>query len=210
VIEVSNGSKKVSQTISINRTFTQEELVERERRQQEAARVAEESRAQGIIDTLQREIDSLNKPFDGSVYRESVLALTLEVALFATWADLVERHKADKNTEVTALVAELEAKVSALQVKEFPIIRKTYAAIMAKEMWENNIEVESLGGSHKTIQLTAGMFANNANKLEAHQAIVESLQLFRFTQANYKWYQYDDEYTYFEIESPADSELVSL
>lgn len=208
--EASNGSKNASQAITINRTFTPEELAERERRQEEAKIASEENRVKEIKEKLQREIDSLNKPFDSSLYRDSVLSLTLEVALFNAWAEMVEQHKADKNPEVISLVNQLESKASALQVKEFPLIRKTYAEIMAKEMWTNNIEVESVGGSHKTIQLTAGMFANNANKAEAHQAIVESLKIFRFTQANYKWYKYDDEYTYFEIESPSDGDLVVI
>jgi hypothetical protein len=208
--EASNGGKKTSQAITINRMFTPEELVERERRQEEAKIASEENRVKEIKEKLQREVDSFDKPFDSSLYRDSVLSLTLEVALFNAWAEMVEQHKADKNPEVISLVKQLESKASALQVKEFPLIRKTYAEIMAKEMWTNNVEVESVGGSHKTIQLTAGMFANNANKAEAHQAIVESLKIFRFTQANYKWYEYDDKYTYFEIESPADGDLVVI
>jgi hypothetical protein len=32
----------------------------------------------------------------------------------------------------------------------------------------------------------------------------------KFKRTNYKWYDYDDEYTYYSMETKADGELVNL
>lgn len=36
------------------------------------------------------------------------------------------------------------------------------------------------------------------------------LVLLRFDRANFKWYEYDDEYTYWTIESNVDSKVVRI
>ena len=209
-IEAKNASKVDTQKLTINRTFTEAEIAEREQQEAEAKVEREEKRVVEAKEKLQKELDSLAGPFDNSVYRDSVLALQIELALFSTWADMIDTYSKDSNEELQALATELKRKVSALQIKEFPLIRKDYVSVLAKEMWENNVDITSLGGNHKTIVLTAGIFANNKNKADAQRLIQESLQLFRFTQSRYKWYEYDDEYTYYDIESLADSEVVVL
>jgi len=95
-------------------------------------------------------------------------------------------------------------------VSEFPKLRKAYADLIAKELWENNIEASVAGSGNKTIVFTAGMFANNKNIKDAHTSLQEALELFRFTRANYKWYEYDTEYTYYEIDSFPDSKVIEI
>lgn len=208
-LEAKNGSKVDTEKITINRIFTEAEIAEREQQEAEAKTKREETRITNAKEELQKEIDGLDA-FDNSAYRGSVLALQIELALFSTLADMVNQHKDDPNEEIQALALQLERKVSALQVREFPLIRKDYVSVLAKEMWENNVDVESLGGNYKTIILTSGIFANNKNKADAQRLIQESLELFRFNQSRYKWYEYDDEYTYYDMESLADSEVVVI
>jgi hypothetical protein len=205
-----NNDKEVTQVISVNRKFTEQEIAERAAQEEQAKVEQEQKRVADAKEKLQREINSIQEGFDASIYRDDVLSLQLEVALFSTWADIVQDYKNDKNVEVVALANKLEQEVSALQVREFPLIRKNYADTVAKTMWENNVEVDSLGSTHKTIQFTGGVFANNANKAEAQRTLSEILHAFRFTQANYKWYEYDTEYTYYEIDSLPDSEVAVI
>ena len=39
------------------------------------------------------------------------------------------------------------------------------------------------------------------------ETIQKSLEDLRFKKVNFKWYKYDDEYTYWDIESLADSKV---
>ncbi|HEY0010690.1 MAG TPA: hypothetical protein VGB97_02105 [Candidatus Paceibacterota bacterium] len=198
-IEAAHGSKKSSQTLTVARIFTEEE--------KEAVRVAEVEAAK---ENIRREIASLNKPFDGSNFRGSVVAMQLEIALFGAYAKTVADYKQHPDPEVKALANQMEAKVGQLQVSEFPKLRKAYADLIAKEMWENDMEVSVAGSANKTIVFTAAMFASNKNIAEAHGTLQETLGLFRFTRANYKWYTYDSEYSFYKIDSPADSKVVQI
>ena len=97
-----------------------------------------------------------------------------------------------------------------IQVSEFPKLRKAYGKIVAKKLWVENIEVEVFGNNSKTIQFTGGIFANNKNKQETQETLSEMLNFLRFKKANYKWYEYDDEYTYYDLDSKNDNEIVEL
>jgi len=206
VVEVSNGSKKTSQTLSVSRVFTEAELAEIEKQKEEA----QLAQVEATKERLRKEIDSLNKPFDGSIYREDLLAMQLEIALFGAYAVIIQENKSNPDAEVKALVAELEQKASQRQVSEFPKLRKAYAEMIDEKMWEYDMEVAIGGAGNKNITFTAGMFASNGNIKQIHGTLQEALTLFRFNQANYKWYEYDDEYTYIKIESNPDSKVISV
>jgi hypothetical protein len=206
VVEVSNGGKKISQTLAISRIFTEAEIAEIEKQKEEAKLAQIEEKKKKI----QKEIDSLNKPFDGSNFRGSLLSMQLELALFSSYATIAQEGKKHFDIGVQNLAKELEKKISQLQVSEFPKLRKAFAEMIDKEMWEYNMDVVIGGTSNKSITFTAGMFANNANIKEIHGTLQEALTLFRFNRANYKWYKYDDEYTYFNIKSESDSKVMVI
>lgn len=160
------------------------------------------------IDQLKREITSIEKGVNFSTYRSTVEATQMELVLFAAWAKTINEALSSENAEVKTLGKELEKKVKNIQIKEFPILRKAYAKAIYHKLWEQNIETQILGNKNKTIQFTGGYFANNSNKAQTQETLQEALKMFRFTKVNYKWYKYDDEYTYYEINSPNDSELM--
>ncbi|MNQ59569.1 hypothetical protein D3C85_738200 [compost metagenome] len=159
---------------------------------------------------LKREIASIDEGVDFSSYRNTVEATQLELVLFAAWAKTINEALISDNTEVQTLGKELEKKVKNIQIKEFPILRRAYQKAIHQKLWEKNIETEVLGKKYKTIQFTGGYFANNGNKSQTQETLSEALKMFRFTKVNYKWYKYDDEYTYYEMDSPNDSELMSF
>jgi hypothetical protein len=216
-IVADNGKKRATKSITVKRIFTEEEKIEyekkkeaEERARKEALAKAAEKRIGEVKQQIQRELDALKKPFDNSIYRGSKEVLMMETVLFGLWANMIEEHKNNPDPGVKSMVNELKRKVSQLQVKEFPLMRKEYVGIIGKVIWENNVEVTVSGAGNKTIEFTGALFANNKNVTEAEQAIRDALKLFRFTRANYKWFKYDDEYTYYKIESESDSAVVKI
>lgn len=162
------------------------------------------------IAQLKRELVSIEEGVNFSTYRNTIEATQMELVLFAAWAKTINEALLSENTEVKALGEELERKVKNIQIKEFPILRKAYAKAVNQKLWEQNIETQILGNKNKTIQFTGGYFANNGNKAQTQETLQEALKMFRFSRVNYKWYKYDDDYTYYEIDSPDDSELMSF
>jgi hypothetical protein len=202
-IKAVNNRKEDAKNLSIKKIFTEEELAEIEK-QKEEARLAQ---VKQIKERLQREIDSLNKPFDNSMYRKDNLSLSLELALFGGYAKIINEYKSNKDEGIQSLLRQLENKVSQLQVIEFPKMRRALADFIAETMWEYNMTVVAGGTSNKSITFTASMYANNKNIKDSYSALQSSLKSFRFTRANYKWYKYDDEYSYYDIDSHPDSKV---
>ena len=104
----------------------------------------------------------------------------------------------------------LKSKVSRVQIKEFPNLRKKYAKIVAQKMWENDVEVSANGNGNKYINFSGGVFAANKNRQEFQTKVQEILKMFRFNQARYRWYKGESEYTYYTIYEGKDSELVTF
>ncbi|WP_333809262.1 hypothetical protein [Flavobacterium sp.] len=163
-----------------------------------------------IKEQLGREISSIDKGIDFTSYKESIESIQLELVLFQVWAKKINEAKSSNNNDIKELGEKLETKVKKIQVLEFPKLRKAYGKIVAKKLWVENIEVEVFGNNSKTIQFTGGIFANNKNKQETQETLSEMLNFLRFKKANYKWYEYDDEYTYYDLDSKNDNEIVEL
>lgn len=104
----------------------------------------------------------------------------------------------------TSLKAKWTRELKAMQAKQFPKARKVWAQEAKEKMWEYDCEVNISG---KTLTLTAGMFAANANIKTAYQNIADALHDLRFKRCNFKWYRYDDNYTYYTINSKNDTDL---
>jgi len=60
-----------------------------------------------------------------------------------------------------------------MQTKEFPILRKEYGKIIANKMWENDIEVTTIGTGRRYINFSGGIFAANKNKKEFQTQVPE-------------------------------------
>lgn len=158
---------------------------------------------------LNREIESF-KTFDGSKYRDGIGSIQIEIALFATWGNIIKKAESHTDKEIIKLSKTLRAKVTNQQRIEFPRLRKAYGEILKDKLWPENIKVTTKGSGHTTLEFVGGLFASNRNIQDTQQTLSEMLHLLRFKRANYKWYDYDDEYTYYSMKTVADSELVSL
>lgn len=175
----------------------------------EAKKSAEEEKLKQK-EQLEREIKSVNAGVDFSTYRGTVDALLIELVLFGTWANIITEGENSDDPEIQKLAKQLKPKVANMQVKEFPKLRKEYANIVAKKMWENDIEVTANGTNYKYINFSGGIFAANKNKQDFQNEVHEVLKMFRFNQSRYRWYKGADEYTYWTIYEGKDSDLVTF
>jgi len=191
---------------SLNKMTEEEKRLAQE---MEAKKAAEEEKLKQK-EQLEREIKSINDGVDFLTYRGTVDALQMELVLFGTWADIIEKGETSDDPEIQKLAKQLKPKVVNLQVREFPRLRKEYADVVAKKMWENDIEVYANGTGNRYINFTGGLFAANKNKKDFQEQLHEILTMFRFNQSRYRWYEGQDEYTYWTIYEGKDSELVTF
>lgn len=189
------------------------EIKSREQRRAESAeadkKAAEESRGQKI-DQLQRELESINKGIDFSQYRGNIETLQIEIVLFGTWAKIITDAENSEEKELKTLAAKLKKKVKPIQIAEFPKLRREYGKVVGKKMWENDITVTTNGAGSRYVNFTGGLFAANKNKKDFQTQLHEVLTMFRFKQSRYRWYDGEDEYSYYTIYEGKDSELVNF
>jgi len=158
---------------------------------------------------LEREIKSIDKGIkfaDGN----SIDELQMDIVVFATWAKIIKESEESEESEIKNLGKKLKTKVSRIQIREFPNLRKQYAKIVANKMWENDIEVSANGTGKKYINFSGGVFAANKNKKEFQTQVQEVLNMFRFKQSRYRWYKGESEYTYYTMFEGKDSEPVTF
>jgi hypothetical protein len=191
---------------SINKISEEEKRLAKE---MEAKKAAEEEKIKQK-EQLEREIKSINDGVNFSTYRGSVDALQMELVLFGTWADIIKKGENSDDSEIQKLAKQLKLKAVNLQVREFPRLRKEYADVVAKKLWESDIEVYANGTGKEYINFTGGLFAANKNKKDFQEQLHEILTIFRFNQSRYRWYDGQDEYTYWTIYEGKDSEPVTF
>lgn len=161
-----------------------------------------------LEDKLVKELNDIDS-FDGSDFN-TIEKLKVELALLQSWSNLIKEGVNSDDRRLMKLSNDLKFKVERLQVKEFPKMRLRFASVLKKELWTDNIEVAIGGNTNSTLTFTGGIFANNANKQEYQSSLTEIFNLLRFKRINYKWYKYDDEYTYYNLETSRDNALLTL
>jgi hypothetical protein len=173
---------------------------------------AEKAKKEQVLkqkEQIERELKSIN---DGIEFADgnSIEELQMDIVLFASWAKIIKEAEESEDTEIKKLGENLKSKVTKIQIKEFPNLRNQYAKIVAKKMWENDIEVSANGTGKKYVNFSGGVFAANKNKQEFQTQVQEVLNMFRFNQARYRWYKGESEYTYYTMYEGKDSELVTF
>ena len=139
---------------------------------------------------------------------KSVDGIVISLALYKAYYSIIKEGKESQNAEEQKLAKQLETKVSNSQVKNFPKLRAKYAKLIGDKLWESNVEVSIGGTRNVNLNLTAHYFASNKNIKESQETLHEMLTNLRFKQTNYRWYKGEDEYTYYTIDSPKDSEVI--
>lgn len=197
------------QRIELEQQKAIEEQKQKEELVKKQAELQEQERVKKAVDRMNKEIEWINK-YNWSTYRDSVTSIQIEIALFSAYASIVDEYINDSNPTIKNLATQLKTKVSNLQKKEFPKIRKAYADLVSKTMWEHNIDVMAKWTWYSTIEFVWWIFANNKNIKDSYSTLSDMLKLLRFDRANFKWYKYDDEYTYYDIESLSDDKVEQI
>lgn len=190
---------------SLNNLSDEEKLIAKKLKEENAEK--EELLKQK--EQLEREIKSIDEGIkfaDGN----SIDELQMDIVLFASWAKIIKESEESKDAEIKTLGNRLKSRVSKIQIREFPNLRKQYAKIVANKMWENDIEVYANGTGKRYINFTGGVFAANKNKKDFQIQLQEVLKMFRFKQSRYRWYKGEDEYTYYTMYEGKDSEPVTF
>jgi hypothetical protein len=181
-----------------------------EKMQRDSIAKIEEAKAdlESLRSQVKREIESL-KTFDGSEYRGDVTSIQLEIALFGVWAKVIKDAEKSSDEEINKDGKILKSKVIALQKSEFPKLRKSYGDYVKSQLWADNIIASTKGSGSSTLDFIGATFANNKNKQDTQKTLSEILTQLRFKRVNYKWYEYDDNYTYYTMDTRKDDELVT-
>ncbi|HRP90743.1 MAG TPA: hypothetical protein PKX92_11980 [Edaphocola sp.] len=132
----------------------------------------------------------------------------IAIAIFKAYALTINEGKQSTDKEVLKLTDELQKKVIASQQKNFPKLRAAYYKFIKNTLWEHDVDVNLSGSNNTTLKFTGAYFAANKNIKTTQEALHEMLTLLRFKQTQYRWYKGEDEYTYYNIESPKDNEIV--
>lgn len=185
------------------------EALEKQKRDSLAIIAQENADIENLRNQVNKEIESL-KNFDGSKYRGDVSSIQVEIALFGAYALIIDRAEKSNDSETLKNAKILKSKVANLQKTEFPKLRKSYAEYAKKQLWADNINVTIKGNNYTTIEFTGSLFANNGNIKETQKTLRDIIELLRFKRVNYKWYKYDNEYTYYTLTTPSDGDVIKL
>lgn len=104
----------------------------------------------------------------------------------------------------------LSAQMSRAQTAQFPKLRRAWIKAVAAALWENDVKVTCVNQSCTTVQFVGGLFAANANKKKVNDELSPVMRQLRIKQARFKWIDSASEYTYWDYDSPKDSEVTSI
>jgi hypothetical protein len=211
-ITATNGGNQTGGTLTVSRIFTEEEKTAKAKREQEASVAQQQAQAAAqqdkitqFIEVMQKNIKDLQN-YDGSIWRESLDSLRLEAISFSAYAQIIDEAKTYDDPTVKQLVPQMQNALVKVQTKEFPAIRQAYTKLIKTVSWENDIDVSVSG---RTVTFTGALFASHKN-IETIETSVESiLKILRFNRVTYKWYAYDDHYTYYDLDTPSDAAIIS-
>jgi hypothetical protein len=137
-----------------------------------------------------------------------VASFSLFTDMYNEYSKIYEKYKNSSDKEVKSLCEEYKNRLIQSQVKNFPKARASYFKLLKNTMWENDIEVGISGKGNTMISLVGGYFAANRNIKSSQEALVDMLYGLRFKRTTYQWFEEQEDYTYYDIESSSDSEIV--
>lgn len=206
-INIAKEELKEKEEQSLEEEKNKEKIVSKSNKEEDKLKDKELENENSQKEQLERELKSINKGIkfaDGNTVEE----LQMDIVLLGSWAKLIKESENSEDEDTKKLSNQLKSKVSKLQVSVFPKLREKYTEIVARKMWENDIDVYSNGTGKKYINFSGGVFARNRNKQDFQNQVNEVLTIFRFKQSRYRWYKNEDEYTYYTMFEGKDSDLV--
>lgn len=140
---------------------------------------------------------------------QDLAAAQMTVVIFSESAKAVQdmRAYAPLTTEESAMAISLRQLLIRRQEEAFPRLRQAAAKGMDEKLWESDVDVSVSGTRSRTVTFVGGMFAANRNIATAREALAPLLTQMRFQRADFKWIPSADEWSYYDLENPADEDL---
>lgn len=138
---------------------------------------------------------------------ESVVDILTEIELYRLFSRYTTEINSLKSKKSIELSKNIISELKSTQRSRLPKMRKKYAQILDQELWEDDINCKTSNKGHGTIRFIGGVFAANKNIKDFQEKIKEQLTTLRFKQSRYMWYKNAEEFTYYDLEAPKDSEL---
>lgn len=175
--------------------------------EQEAAIMASIDQDSLLLAQMSETLSEIENGFDREPYKGSTEAVANGLNMLTTATSQIIKGEASDIEEISTMASQMKGLLPAAQKKAYPSLRKNFVEAIKHTYWRENVEVVSKGSRNTTIEFTGGAFANNATTEDTFKSLQTVLKRLRFKRANFKWYEYDDEYTYYTLDVPEDSEL---
>ena len=158
---------------------------------------------------LKNEVTSLPK-FDVENYTGSKDGLQIGAALFILWTKLAADGNAlSLNANQRMILSDFKSQVSGVQAAAFPRMRDAFGPIWRKVFQKADVNIRTVGPGYRTIEVIGAAFADDQMKKEFTDLFWKTLHIFRFKRLTFKWHKDADDYTYDDIKSPDDRDLVT-
>ncbi|MEL6837228.1 MAG: hypothetical protein AAFP77_29755 [Bacteroidota bacterium] len=174
---------------------------------QEAAIMASIDQDSLFFAQMNETLSELENGFDREPYKGNTEAVAEGLNMLSKASGQIIKGEASEVEEISALAGNMKGLLPAAQKKAYPVLRKNFVEAIKHTYWRENVEVVLKGNRNTTIEFTGGAFANNATTEDTFKSLQPVLKRLRFKRANFKWYDYDDEYTYYTLDVLEDSEL---
>nr|WP_299385539.1 hypothetical protein [Allomuricauda sp.] len=172
-----------------------------------ADRIALEKTTTKYISAASNTFEHLNE-LESKAIPDDIESILIEAQLYQNFGTTLETLELlEGNQEASELANKLQSKLIKTQTSRFPKLRKKYGELLDNKMWEHNIDVRTGNTGNKTINLTGGAFANNANIKDFQESLEDQIKSLRFTEVRYRWYKGSDEYQYYKYKDANDKKL---
>lgn len=130
------------------------------------------------------------------------------LVLFDGVAEQIHNAQKSANLSETDIkyLQHTEKRLSALQQKVLPDLRKALRKRAGELLWEHDISVSVSGERNTTITFVSSMFASNAAIKQVQEQLNDVLTQLRFKRSRYQWYKGSESWNY-KLDTPKDSEV---
>lgn len=142
------------------------------------------------------------------LFKEDRVSIISTVHIFSGLAKATVIPENVNATEDTLKkIKSIRAKISRIQKKVFPILRDKYGPAMRKDLWEDDLTAKTHGKGFGIVDFSGHHFVTNRGKKQFMEVIDDELEMLRFSQARFRWYKEQDEYTYYELNPLKDGDI---
>lgn len=119
-------------------------------------------------------------------------------------------HQAEKESGLKRKAVLAGLKLARIQKNRLPRLRKLWAQLLDDRAWEEDGNFEIVGKNNSILVAIHRSFVTNKGKLAGFEALRPMANDLRFRQIRFKWYEKQDEYTYWDVSSDPDSKLIDM